>query len=61
MGEQGVQEVAEHAPLWGPSVEDHYLGAARREVQYPIAQGRVQTQGLKLNDELGGYYGVPIT
>ena len=22
MGEQGVQEVAEHAPLWGPSVED---------------------------------------
>jgi hypothetical protein len=24
----------------------------------PIAQGGVQTQGLKLNDELGGYYGV---
>ena len=65
MGEQGVQEGAEHAPLWGPSVEDqrngdvvsylHHLGAARQEVQDPIAQGRVETQGLRLNDELGGY------
>ena len=26
------------------------------EVQDPVAQGGVQTQGLKLNDELGGYY-----
>ena len=33
-------------------------GAARQEVQDPIAQGGVETQGLKLNDELGGYYGV---
>jgi hypothetical protein len=31
---------------------------ARQEVQDPVAQGRVQTQGPKLNDELGGYYGV---
>jgi hypothetical protein len=34
------------------------LGAARQEVQDPVAQGGVQTQGLELNDELGGYYGV---
>ena len=33
-------------------------GAARQKVQDPIAQGGVETQGLKLNDELGGYYGV---
>ena len=49
----------------GPSVEDqrsgdvvsylHHLGAARQEGQDSIAQGGVET---KLNDELGGYYGV---
>ena len=33
-------------------------GAARQEVQYPVAQGGVETQGLELDDELGGYYGV---
>ena len=59
MGEQRVQEGAEHAPLWGPSVEDQrsggvvsyipHLGAACQEVKDPIAQGRVQTQGLELN------------
>ena len=68
MGEQGVQERAQNAPLWGPSVEDqrggevvtypHHLGAARQEVQYPVAQGGVETQGLELDDEFGGYYGV---
>ena len=61
MGEQGVQERAENTPLWGPSVEDqrggvitypHYLGVARQEVQDPVAQGRVETQGLELDDEL---------
>jgi hypothetical protein len=36
----------------------HHLGAARQEVQDPVAQGGIQFQGLKLNDELGGYYGV---
>ena len=65
MGEQGVQEGAEHAPLWGPSVEyqrggdfvsyPHHLGEAHQEVQDPVAQGRVETQGPKLNDELEGY------
>jgi hypothetical protein len=30
--------------------------AARLEVQDPVAQGGVQTRGLKLNDALGGYY-----
>jgi hypothetical protein len=68
LSEQGVQEGAEHAPLWGSRVQDqrsgdvvsylHHLGAAHQEVQDPIAQGVVETQGLKLNDELGGYYGV---
>ena len=68
MGEQGVQEGAENAPLWGTSVDDqrsadvvsylHHLGPARQEVQDPVAQGGVETQGLKLDDELGGYYGV---
>ena len=32
----------------------HILGAARWEVQDPIAQGGVH----ELNDVLGGYYGV---
>jgi hypothetical protein len=36
----------------------HYLRAARREVQDPVAQGGVQTQGPELNDDLGVYYGV---
>ena len=49
----------------GPSVEGqrngdvvfylHHLGTARQKVQDPIAQGRVETQGLQLDDELGGY------
>jgi hypothetical protein len=64
MGEQGVQERAENAPLWGPSVEDqrggdvvsypHHLGAACQKVQDPVAQVGVKTQG----DEFGEYYGV---
>ena len=68
MGEHGVQDGAEHAPLWGPSVDDqrgvdlvsylHHLGAVRQKVQDPISQGGFETQGLKLDDELGGYYGV---
>ena len=44
----GVQEGTEHAPLWGPSVEDqrrgvvsylHHLGATHQEVQDPVALG----------------------
>jgi hypothetical protein len=68
VGEQEVQERAQNAHLWGPSVEDqrcgvvviypHHLGVARQEVQYPVAQGGVETKGLELNDEFGGYYGV---
>ncbi|KAK6327856.1 hypothetical protein J4Q44_G00035020, partial [Coregonus suidteri] len=51
MGEQGVQEGTEHAPLRGPHVEDqcgrcvvtypYHLGAARQEVQDPVAEGGV--------------------
>jgi hypothetical protein len=36
----------------------HHLGVARQKVQDPIAQGGVETQGLQLDDELGGYYRV---
>ncbi|KAM9483980.1 integrin beta-like protein 1 [Salvelinus alpinus] len=49
VGEQGVQEGTEHAPLGSSSVEDqhgrcvathpHHLGAARQEVQDPVAEG----------------------
>ena len=65
MGEQGVQEGADYAPLWGPSVEDqrsggdvsylHQLGgAARQEVQNPVAQGMMMSlEGtMVLNAEL---------
>ena len=48
MSKQGVQEGTEHAPLRGPRVEDqscgsvvtypHHLGAARQEVQDPVAE-----------------------
>ena len=68
VGEQRVQEWAEHAPLLGLCVEDqqsgdvvsylHHLGVSRQEVQDSNAQGRVQTQGPEIDDELGGYYGV---
>jgi hypothetical protein len=68
VGEQGVQERDQNAPLWGPSVEyqrggdvvtyPHHLGAARHEVQYSVAKGGVETQGLELDVEFGGYYGV---
>ena len=71
MGEQGVQERAENAPLWGRSVEDQrggdvvtypqHLGATRREVLHPVAQGGVETQGLEPNAEFGGYYGVMLS
>ena len=53
VGEQGVQERAENGPLWVPSVEDqrggdvvtypHHLGAARQEIQDPVAQGGVES------------------
>ena len=68
MGEQGVQEGAEYSPLWALVLRISVVEVlfptfttwvvARQEVPAPVAQGRVQTQGLKLNDELGGYYGV---
>ena len=53
--------------MWGPSVEDqggyvvsyvHHLGVACQDVLDTVSQGGVKTQGLKLNDEFGGYYGV---
>jgi hypothetical protein len=49
MSEQGVQDGTEHAALRGPRVEDqcgecvvtypYHLGAARHEVQDPVAEG----------------------
>jgi hypothetical protein len=54
--------------LWGPCVEDqrsgdvvsyrHHLRAASQEVQDSVVQGRVQTQGPVINDQLGGYNGL---
>jgi hypothetical protein len=51
MSEPGVQEESEHTSLRGPCVEDqrgecivtypHHLGAARQEVQDPVAEGDV--------------------
>ena len=68
MGEQGVQESAENAPLWGPSVEDqrggdvisylHHQGAAHQKVQDPVAQDGGSDPGPELNVKLGGYYGI---
>ena len=70
VGEQGVQERAPLSthPCWDPVLRISGVGmllptlttwgAARQEVQDPVAQGGVETQGLKLNDEFGGYYGV---
>ena len=50
--------------MWGPSVEDqwggdvvsypHQLGESRQKVQDPVAQGRVEIQGLELNDGFEG-------
>ena len=54
MGEQGVQEETKHVPLRGPvlrvSVADMLLPplarwVARQEVQDPVAEGGVQSQG----------------
>jgi hypothetical protein len=55
MSEQGVQERTEHAPLRGSCVEDQrggcvvtysdHLGVARQEVQDPVAEGSVESQG----------------
>ena len=52
----------------GPPVEDqpgggvvayfHHLVSTCQEVLEPVAQGRVQTQGPELSDELGGHCGV---
>ena len=39
-------------------LNDYRTHFCHHEVQDPIAQGGVENQGLKLNDELGGHYGV---
>ena len=68
MGEQGVQERTKHTPLRGHRFDSqsggrvvaypHRLGVARQEVQDPVAEGGVQSQGPELSNELGGDYGV---
>ena len=55
MGEQEVQERAETAPLWGPSVEDqrggdvvsylHHLGGGPSESLGPSCTGRGRDPG----------------
>ena len=53
----GLESVSFHWIRGGDVVSyPHHLGAARQEVQDPVAQGGVETQGLKLDDEFGGYY-----
>jgi hypothetical protein len=59
VNEQGVQERAESAPLWGPSVEDqrggdvvsypHHLGAARQEVQDQVAERQIFTLSARVS------------
>ena len=56
VSQHGLQEGTEHAPLRGPRVEDqrggcvvtypYHLGPARQEVQDPIAERGVLSQGL---------------
>ena len=56
MGEQGVQERAENAPVLGPGVEHQrggdvvsypqHLVVAHQKVQDPVAQDGVKTQVL---------------
>ena len=64
MDEQGVQEGAEHTPLWGPCVEDqqsggvvsylHHLGAARQEVQDQLHRAGFRPRGSSLMMSLEG-------
>ena len=64
IGEQGIQQRAEDTPLGKPCVKSqcgggvvaspHSLRFARQEVQDPVAEGSVQTQGSELGDVLGG-------
>ena len=64
MSEQGVQEGAKYTPFWGPCVEDqrrggvvsflHHLGAARKEVQDPVAQGGYRPRAPSLIMSLEG-------
>jgi hypothetical protein len=68
VGEQGVQKGAEHAPLWGPCVEDqrsggvvsylHYLGWPIRKFRTQLHRTGFKQRASEINDELGGYYGV---
>ena len=64
MGEQGVQEGADHTPLWGSSGEDqrsvdvvsylHHLGANHQEVQDQITQGELRPRASSLMMSLEG-------
>ena len=64
VGEQGVEERAEHAALRGTGVEDqgggcdvshpHCLGSARQEVQDPVTEGAVEPRSLSLMTSLEG-------
>ena len=68
VGEQGVQEGTKHTLLWGPLVKGqhgrgdvaypHHLGLTRQEVQDPVSEGGVQSQGPKLGDKFRGDNGV---
>ena len=57
MGGQGVQEGAEHVPLWGPSVKDqrrgvvsylHHLGVTVRKSRTQLHRGGFRTRASRL-------------
>ena len=64
MGEHGIQEGAEHASLWGPSVEDqrsgdvvsylHHLGAAVRKSRTQLHRAGLRPRASSLMRSLKG-------
>ena len=63
--EQGVQQGTEYAALRGSDAQgqcrggevahSHHLGSTLQEVQDPVAQGGVKTQGPELGNKLSGH------
>jgi hypothetical protein len=63
VGEQRVQEGTKHATLRVPRggcvvAKPHHMGADRQDVQEPVADEGVLSQGPEISDEVGGHYSV---
>ena len=54
MGEQGVQEGAEHAPLWGPCVEDQHSGGVVRKSRTQLHKSGFRPRAPSLMMSLEG-------